>query len=373
MSDKKYLVLTCDGGGIRGFMTSLLLADLEQSAVSNVDFYAGSSTGATIAIGLASGMHPAKIASNYECYCSEIFTPFFPRDPSDEATVSAIKGALASASADLEKEGHAARVLQTLEDLVEILLFPTFTLEGAVSALGKGFPDPDLTLGEIWPRYGKRVLTTTVLLDEPVESGGEQWQASLAHNLPGFPSAVGPDATILDAAMCSCTYPPSYPMFPYDSVAHGDGGLFASNPSSIALAAVVRSGLLEKQGLGLENVYLLSLGTGFSQACYPPDATLPQAFPGGFLAWMWPAATSTTPAFPLLAVQTDAVTQIDDFTTSSMLGQENYRRGNVNISGLGISSSSCDQFDVMTKATNSYIASDEWQEIKQWVHCNFMP
>jgi patatin-like phospholipase/acyl hydrolase len=56
-----YLILACDGGGMRGYLSSLLLQQLNKElkifGTSNqgIDLYAGTSTGGLIALALAQG------------------------------------------------------------------------------------------------------------------------------------------------------------------------------------------------------------------------------------------------------------------------------------------------------------------------------
>ena len=56
MDDDKCLIVSCDGGGIRGVVTTMLLQALGQNFLNRVDFFAGTSTGAIIALGLAGGL-----------------------------------------------------------------------------------------------------------------------------------------------------------------------------------------------------------------------------------------------------------------------------------------------------------------------------
>ena len=53
-----FKILCCDGGGIRGLVTALLIKDLDthvKDFVANADGFAGTSTGGLIALGLAHG------------------------------------------------------------------------------------------------------------------------------------------------------------------------------------------------------------------------------------------------------------------------------------------------------------------------------
>ena len=64
-----YNIIACDGGGIRGLITAMLLNDLvsnppsgaTSNILNNVSLFAGTSTGGIIAIGLASGLTPSTV------------------------------------------------------------------------------------------------------------------------------------------------------------------------------------------------------------------------------------------------------------------------------------------------------------------------
>lgn len=71
-------ILSIDGGGIRGLIPALLLADFEKktgkSCRDQFDMIAGTSTGGIIAIGLLAGVPAATLANLYALRGSEIFT-----------------------------------------------------------------------------------------------------------------------------------------------------------------------------------------------------------------------------------------------------------------------------------------------------------
>lgn len=53
-----FKILSCDGGGIRGLMTALLIRDLDRrfGLIAKADAFAGTSTGGLIALALAHGL-----------------------------------------------------------------------------------------------------------------------------------------------------------------------------------------------------------------------------------------------------------------------------------------------------------------------------
>ena len=85
MARSNYLILSCDGGGIRGLVPALLLQQLDQELnfLSRVDLFAGTSTGGVIATGLASEVSISSIVNIYMTKGAEIFKPysFWPTSP----------------------------------------------------------------------------------------------------------------------------------------------------------------------------------------------------------------------------------------------------------------------------------------------------
>src|ERR1700710_245956 len=84
-SGTQYLILACDGGGMRGYLSSLIMQRLSQELNifgannSGIDLYAGTSTGGLIALGLAFGKSIDSVVSLYENDGAEIFNPLPPQ------------------------------------------------------------------------------------------------------------------------------------------------------------------------------------------------------------------------------------------------------------------------------------------------------
>src|ERR1019366_5546118 len=64
-------LLSLDGGGMRGLITTVMLEKLDVTA----DCYAGTSTGGIIALGLANYMTPSEITAFYKDNGQNIFKP----------------------------------------------------------------------------------------------------------------------------------------------------------------------------------------------------------------------------------------------------------------------------------------------------------
>ena len=100
-SASRYLIISCDGGGIRGLITSLLLDHIDCNASSFLQqayLFAGTSTGGIIALALASGLTPAQLVTLYSQKGAQIFTP---SACSGSSEVPKVREAVASSGASL--------------------------------------------------------------------------------------------------------------------------------------------------------------------------------------------------------------------------------------------------------------------------------
>jgi uncharacterized protein len=220
----KYRILTCDGGGIRGILTARLLERLVQkrpNLLSQVDLFAGTSTGSFIAIGLAKGLTPTQLVNVYQ----EQGPRIFHRDVLHEL------GSL---------WGFRRARYQTQ---------PRF--DGLHPSIG------DITLDELLPKH---VLVSSFQLDW---NNGEDshpkkpphtWKAKFWHNYEG-PDSDGAEKAI-EVIMRSSAAPTYFPIYE----GYVDGGVVANNPSLCALAQAINQQTGGKQDI--KDVVLMSVGTG---------------------------------------------------------------------------------------------------------------
>ena len=159
MAKPGYFIVSCDGGGIRGLITTMLLENLEARCpgfLSNVSLFAGTSTGGIIALGLAKGIDISVIRSLYESKAAEIFVPYRPDmvkllqyvgkyvaellEPPAVAQAE-IPAAQAEAQAAAQAEAQAmafagvAGILQTIEDVFHV----KYEADGLTGVLSKLF------------------------------------------------------------------------------------------------------------------------------------------------------------------------------------------------------------------------------------------
>jgi predicted acylesterase/phospholipase RssA len=363
MAEATYRILACDGGGIFGVITAKLLQSLDRSVLDNIHLFAGNSTGSIIALGLASGVSIDTIFDLYssEQACSQIFQPYLPSADQDrlrrdaeagvEATRTALKATTQKSDPDLAER---------LRELAPLLLFPKYRSDGLRELLTRYVPD--MTLAEVWKQRGKRVVAPSFQLRAVAPSGANAWRARLFNNLPNIDWMPGfPDTKVIDAIMASAAAPVYFPAHEVPGTPGGnefiDGGVFANNPSTAALAALIGSRILGEQGIPLSRVYLLSVGTGFMANSYPP----PHArFPWGVLGWLRPRQDDGAPTFPIVSTVFDGTSQINDFTSRLMLGTDNYIRVNPQL-GQTFSMDDCGAIPEMLAATERFMATDEWR------------
>lgn len=216
-----------------------------------------------------------------------------------------------------------------------------------------------MTLAEVWTKRKKGLVAPSFQLSAVAPSGGRQWRARLFNNLPHV--AWMPDTKVIDAVMGSAAAPVYFPPHEVPRVPGGnafvDGGVFANNPSTAALAALIGSRVAEERNIPLSGVRLLSVGTGFAACAYPPpDAR----FPYGVLGWLRPRQDDGAPSSPLVGIVFDGTSQINDFTARLMLGADNYIRVNPPFEET-FSMDDCSAIPAMLAATERFMATDEWR------------
>jgi patatin-like phospholipase/acyl hydrolase len=215
----RYRILSFDGGGIRGLITAILLERLEQQHpgfLSQVDLFAGTSTGGLLALGLAYGKTPTQLRDLYEKHGAEVF---------------------------------ADTVLDDIRDL-GTLIGADYGIEPLKNALTEQF-GANLRMRHL----PKSVLISTFDLDNAPTTPGvtRTWKAKFFHNFP----EAGPDLNekVVDVAIYTAAAPTYFPIYK----GYIDGGVVAGNPSMCALAQALHP---ETGGQKLRDAVLLSLGTG---------------------------------------------------------------------------------------------------------------
>ena len=256
MSKIPFQILSFDGGGIRGAFGIGLVAELERKLgrplIDYFDLVAGTSTGAITGAGIASGKSGAELVEFYQQYGRQIFTPREPHRPGGW-----IKWVYPAAKALLRR-----RAGQDFDDFFRARYCP-FALENAfVNCFD------DLRLADV---QRTRLIVPTVNL-----SAGQSYLFRTAH-LPGL---QGDYSVRLVDVLLAATAAPTY--FPHKKMPDGqsycDGGLWAVNPSILAIAEAMK---IKQQcqrdscdpDYDTADIRVLSVGTGDAKySLSPPGA-----------------------------------------------------------------------------------------------------
>lgn len=371
-SAPRYLIVSCDGGGIRGLITALLLDRIDCNANSFLQqtyLFSGTSTGGIIALALAAGLSPSQLVTLYSQDGAQIFTPSACFGSSE---VSKIREAVASSGASLGSIW--GDILEYLADLV-CVKYDNGGLKSVInSTLGS---KASATIGSL----DRKVLVTSFqLYKAQADSWGQanSWAPLVFHNVANNPTA---NTQIIDAAMSTSAAPTYFP--PYNHPTFGycaDGGVVANNPAALAASMLMESGIPREQ------IWMLSLSTGDTVNSYPPSlvgGTYGPYFYGPFF-WLFPVAqtstqngkTAYTPSMPLTSAVFDGVSDINDYVASKVLAPGQYMRANVPLdTPVALDDYSPQAIQAMTDAVSTYTnpnnPNPEWVNIIKWIKSNF--
>ncbi len=217
---KQFRILSVDGGGFRGLIPAHLLQKMEElwsiDWKNQFDLMAGTSTGAILTAGLATGVSAADLANLYQAHGKAIFArrpmSYFDR-----------RGLFMSKYSNDELRMRLEELFgtKTLGEVPVPLILPTVDIgNGCVHVL-------------------KSQYDTRFVRDR--------------------------DVRVSDAVLASCAAPTYFdPHIINDTYQLVDGGLWANNPS---LVAVVEAHY--RFGAHLKDIRVLSIGTGKSTSFYP--------------------------------------------------------------------------------------------------------
>lgn len=266
----RFRILSFDGGGIRGLLSARLLQRLADEPsiggwLDDVDLIAGTSTGGIIALGLAHGLTPAEICDFYIEKGPAIFADSFLDNIAD---LGNLIGAQYS-SANLTRELDAVFGKTRLGDLRKKVVIPTFDLD-----------------------------------NEGEKDRSRRWKPKIFHNCPG------PDSDARELVANVARYTTAAPTYFPTADGYIDGGVFANNPSVVALAQAISSTNGTPERVGLDDIVLVSIGTGVNL----------KYIAGGDLDWglaRW--------ARPLVDILMEGVSGIADYQSRQLIGERYFR------------------------------------------------
>lgn len=258
-----YFILSFDGGGIRGALSAEVMNRLGPKAVQRANLFAGTSTGAFIALGLAAGLAAQDLVDLYAKAGPKLFTP---------------------AKGPLEK-------MLGLE-----AVYTNTALKKELEAVfAKSGLDPHGPLSQL----KKRVVIVAFKLKDQ-KTG--RWEPVILSN----PS----DVSIIDAALMSSAAPSYFPSYK----GYVDGGVCANNPSVVALSLAV------SEGRSLDEISLLSIGTGFVEH----DLSKQEAW--GAVKWIINLfGSKAASSHPLVSLFYDAEEELANINCMHLLGDRFFR------------------------------------------------
>jgi len=226
-------ILSIDGGGIKGLLTASFFATLEERLnernldnrkfISDYfDLIVGTSTGGMIALALANHIEADKIVRFYKNYGPTIFAK---RRPS-------VKERIISLCLRREVSG----------------LFESIYDNQALSTAVKKVFGETKTLREMYEQYQTAVCISTT---DPKNC------KPVVFKTPHHPQLVGQlDKKLWEVALATSAAPLFFPIVSLDSEYFVDGGLWANNPSLIALTEAIGP----YYDCNLDDLSLLSVG-----------------------------------------------------------------------------------------------------------------
>ncbi len=264
----KYRVISFDGGGIRGLVSTILLQRIAATPglehfLDSADLLAGTSTGGLLALGLAHGLDLQSVRALYEERGAQIF---------DDSWLDDL--------IDLGKwRGAEYKTAPLRRELTRIL--------------------GNATLGDL----KKHVLITTFDLDNGAQQASERtWKPKLFHNFEG--PNTDRAALAVNVGLYTCAAPSYFPSVD----GYVDGGVFANNPVMCALAQTQDARYQPTPSL--DEVVILSIGTGTSL-----QYITGQANDWGYTQW----------AKPMVNLMLDGSMGIAHYQCEKILGNR-YRR-----------------------------------------------
>nr|AXN93585.1 ORF2 [Cylindrospermum alatosporum CCALA 994] len=271
-----YRILSIDGGGIRGIIPAMILAEIERRTgkpiSSMFDLFAGTSTGGILALGLTK----PKPNPNAPAYSEGVPEPAY--------SAQALVSMFAKYGSEIFYEPIIEELLGNLDDIIK----PKYTSEGREDVLKRFFDFTPLqeTLKEVFiTSYDIELRTPVFFTSNPKKQNTQSH--SFRRICRGF--------TMKQAAMATSAAPTYFspyriqtsqsPSSFYNLV---DGGVFANNPTSLALMEAMNNAKAAaergEETWNIDDILVVSLGTGSLTKVYPYN----EAKNWGLIGWVRP-------------------------------------------------------------------------------------
>lgn len=344
-----FRLLSCDGGGVRGYISSSLIARLNHETggklLDNIDGFCGNSTGGLISIGLAAGVKIDTLVEIYGKQAKDIFTP---------------NGLEGSAVANLESSALANGVHPGDPDNPDLraagFLGSKYTFEGLKKTLALHLSKK--TFADI---KGKMVAVNAARLwNEDINPNRWTSETLNTHKVGGNYSNV----LLSDAAMASAAAPIYFP--PHEIPGRGyfaDGGVFANNPVLDGIEVVLAANLASD----VSEIEVISFGTGFASLGMDSD-DVGDATSWGSIRWLWPVACgSHVPPLPFINMMLQLTSQNIENLTALLLGDRLVRINPVLERAVMPDQFGPKDYKVMDNAIKSATAGEAWVRAKAMI------
>ena len=311
-------IVSFDGGGIRGVISLSLLIALEKDArvalSEKVDVFAGTSTGAIIAVCLAMGMSASQILTLYTQNSRALFKSVDPvldhllplRAKYDNASLKAL--------------------------LQRVVLQATGSADGTLGMLNKKVIIPYIDLDDVKLH---------------------RWRLGVRENI----TQAGKDVSIVDAVMESTAAPTYFPSY------QGciDGGIGANDPCLVAYCFLKGKKVLEKQSS------LLSFGTGYTKHFVPKGENW------GALSWLFHLNHKKEETIdPLMTVLFDVQEQLPSELCHLVMG-EDFQKIDLELKeAIGLDDTSKVAALIQEASDFPKQQSQQWSEIVHWTKMHFV-
>ncbi|MEH1889744.1 MAG: patatin-like phospholipase family protein [Nostoc sp.] len=252
----KYKILSIDGGGIRGIIPALLLAEIERRTQKPIfslfDLITGTSSGGILALGLTKPRLSSDVSNNL---------------PVAEYTAEDLLQLFLEYGVEIFYEPLFERLLGPLED---IFLQPKYPSESREEIFRQYFGNASLE------NNLKEVFVTSYDIEQRIPIFFTNQLEKQQIESKNFQKLCG-GFSLLDAALATSATPtyfaPHRIVNSYNSsIVYTliDGGVFANNPAHLAiLEAQISSKRKAQKVLNTEDILVVSLGTGSLTSVYP--------------------------------------------------------------------------------------------------------
>jgi patatin-like phospholipase/acyl hydrolase len=270
-----YRILSLDGGGIRGYLTALLLERLETESpgfLAQFDLIAGTSTGSIIALALAAGRSIGEVRALYACYGRHIFHDSLFDNVKDLGSAIGARYGRKNLQKMLEEQFGETK----LRDLKRRVLIASFDLDH--------------------PEAKPHLL--------------RMWKAKFFHN---FEEGSDGAERVVDVILRSSAAPFYFPVYQ----GYVDGFVVANNPAMCALAQA-----LSTTDHKLEDLVLFSVGTGLN-----PRYIATEDADWGWMQWMMQVhpVSRRCYALPLIYMMWEGSVELVNFQCRQLLNGRFFR------------------------------------------------